>query len=97
MKKSMSIEEASNLLEITPSSLRYELSRPDCPFGCRIILASHPHRYMYHVSSDGVKKWIQEHPNKFKDNPDYAPVKKRISDFSTDELINELKRRCVIQ
>ena len=40
---------------------------------------------------------IQEHSHKFEDNPDYVPVRKHISDFSTDELMNELKRRCAIQ
>lgn len=91
------IRKAARMLNITERSLRIELKKTDCPYGYSFIPNGKRSR-LYHVSRARLEKWIEEHPNKYNDNPGYVPLKiLGLKYYSTEELIEELKsRKCVV-
>ena len=82
------LSKAAEKLGITTASLRDELKKPDCPYGgirqCGKMI-------VYFISDEKLDKWIEEHPDKYENNPHYSLV--GLSKFSSEELIRELKRR----
>lgn len=87
------IAEAAKMLNITKSSLMLELEKPDCPYGFSYIPDGKRFR-VYFVSRKHLQKWIEDHPNKYSDNPKYASSKiLGLKYYSTQELIEELKTR----
>lgn len=85
------LSKAAEKLGITVSSLMYELKKPDCPYGGTDKCGQ---MTVYYISDEKLDKWIEEHPDKYENNPHYSLV--GLSKFSSEELIRELKRRGAI-
>ncbi|HIZ55150.1 MAG TPA: hypothetical protein H9671_02965 [Firmicutes bacterium] len=91
----ISLREAAKMLEITVGSLKTELNKSDCPYGFCI---KYEGKICYFVSREHLEQWVNDNPQKYHNHPDYISsvwTSSSLKCFSTDELLEELKARCV--
>jgi hypothetical protein len=95
MNESVGLQKAAQMLNITVSSLMFELKKPDCPYG--FAYKENGKSTAYFVSKKALEQWIENNPQKYHNHPDYISCGGfNLRHFSTYELLEELKARCAV-
>lgn len=94
MNKIIGLQEAAKMLNITVNSLILELKKHDCPYGFACKSGKH---MAYFVSRKALEQWINDNPQKYSNHPDYVTrITYKLNRFSTEELLREVKERCIV-